>query len=240
MPTSTAFNNFAMSGEQKLHSDLIIEQIQIYGVDMYYLPRTENHYDKIFGQDDQSSYESAALIEMYVDNPSEGFSSSGTFMAKFEDEIRDQLTFIIAMRTFEKEITDEYPEIKVPKSNDLIYYPIDKKLFKVMYVDEKSLKYPLGVLPVFRLSLELYDYSNEIINTGIEEIDIIQKKYTTNVLDFTLRDNNGRPLVNENGNFLIFHKYDLEEIDNADNEEFHDEAQEILDFSEDNPFGEVQ
>lgn len=237
MPTSTAFNNFAASGEQKLFQDLIIEQIQIHGVDMYYLPRTENHYDKLYGQDDISSYESACLIEMYVDNPGEGFSSQGTFMAKFGNEIRDQLTFTIAMRTFEKEVTDQYEDVKLPKADDLVYYPLDNKVYKITFVDTKSLKYPLGTLPIYRLSLELFDYSNEIFNTGIEEIDATQKYYSTNILDYAIVAEDGSALIDERGNYLVTTKYDLEKIDNADNDELSKEALDILDFSEDNPFG---
>jgi hypothetical protein len=239
MPTSTAFNNFNNSGEQKLLEDLIIEQIQVFGVDMYYLPRSENHYSQLFGFDDQSSYESATLIEMYVNSPGDDFSSSGTFMSKFSDEIRDELSFSIAERTFTKEVTDNYPDIIKPKQGDLVYYPLDKKLFKITFVNTKALPYPMGSLPIYRLSLELFDYSNEFFSTGIDELDVIEKDYSTNILDYAIVDQNGTPLRDSLGNYIVSYKYDLHEITNADNEDLQQEALELLDFTEENPFGEI-
>lgn len=238
MPTSTAFNNFQNSGEQNLFQDLIIEQIKIFGVDFYYLPRSENHYDKLLGSDDLSSYESATMIEMYVDNPGEGFSSSGTLMSKFSNEIRDQLSFWVAQRSFQKEIGDNY-DITLPKPKDLIYYPLDKKCYVITYVDTKVFKYPLGTLPVWKLDLELFEFSNEIIDTGIPEIDALNQLRSTNIYDYALRADNGRPLCDDNGNVLVVDSYDIEEIVNADNEETVEIADGILDFSEDNPFGEI-
>lgn len=238
-PTSTFFNNYGNSGEQNLLADLIIEQIQIYGLDLYYVPRTLNNYDKIYGADDVSSYDSAILIELYLDNPGEGFAADGTFMSKFGSEIRDRLTFSLAVRTFEKEIRDDY-DIEKPRAGDLLYYPPDNKCFKIEFVDTKTLKYPLGVLPVYKIECELFDYSNEIFNTGVEEIDAIQKDYSTNLLDYSLRDQDGKYLVDETGNILVTYKYDLEEIDNADNDELSEQAIEILDFTESNPFGEIE
>lgn len=239
MPTNLWFNNYENSGEQNLLSDLIIEQIKIYGIDMYYVIRTENNYDKIYGADDISSYDNAVLCEMYLNNPGEGFASSGTFMSKFGNEIRDQLTFSVAVRTFEKEIRDDY-DLEKPRAGDLLYFGPDNKCFKITFVDTKTLKYPMGILPVYKLEAELFDYSNEIFNTGIDEIDSYQKDYSTNVLDYSLRTQDGNYLTDSYGNILVSHKYNLEEIDNADNTELINQAIKILDFSEDNPFGEVE
>lgn len=99
MATNFFFNNFQSSQEQLLLENLIIESIKIYGEDMYYLPRTINKKDELYGTDDISTYDSAVLVEMYIKNV-DGFQGDGNFMSKFGLEIRDQVTFTIAKRRF--------------------------------------------------------------------------------------------------------------------------------------------
>ena len=76
MATSVFFNNFGASQEQDLLNNLIIESIRIYGNDVYYIPRKLNHYDDVYGADDQSSYEQAILLEMYIESY-DGFKGDG-------------------------------------------------------------------------------------------------------------------------------------------------------------------
>ena len=57
MATNFYFKSLENTGEQNLLEDLIIEAIQIYGEDMYYIPRKITNYDKLYTADDQSVYD---------------------------------------------------------------------------------------------------------------------------------------------------------------------------------------
>ena len=50
--------------EQNLVEKMTIESIQIAGLDLVYIPRTINKFDKIFGEDVLSSFDSYATIEI--------------------------------------------------------------------------------------------------------------------------------------------------------------------------------
>ena len=90
MPTNPYFNHLSSVSEQNLHQDLIIESIKNFGIDVYYMPRTLNNLDNIYGEDTISSFENAHLIEMYI-KTIDGFEGEGDFISRFGLEIRDQV-----------------------------------------------------------------------------------------------------------------------------------------------------
>lgn len=180
MPTSPYFNNFGNSGEQALFEDLIIENIKIHGMDFLYLPRRFGNYDKIYEQDDISYYDTSYLIEMYILNY-DGFSGEGNIFSKFGLEIRDQITFTVARKSFQNYVSKNESAILRPRDGDLVYYPLNKKLFEIDYVEDKPFHYPLGILPTYNLNCSLFEYSSQRFDTGIEEIDRIQKNYSADV-----------------------------------------------------------
>lgn len=222
--------------EQNVFEDLIIESIKIYGEDMYYIPRQLNNKDEVYGEDTISSYDKIYMVELYIKSV-DGFTGDGNFMSKFGLEIRDQVTFTIAKRVFENEITLNESHIIRPREGDLIYFPLNKKLFQIKYADNKPTFYQLGALQIYDLTCELFEYSNESFNTGIPEIDDIQQKLSTNVFDYALLTEDGRMLLNENGNVLVNEKFDIEVIDPfADNDSIQEESDTFLDWSVKNPF----
>ncbi len=243
MATSTLFHNFGNSMEQELLEDLVVESIKIYGVDMHYLPRRRNNFDGIYNEDDISSFDVAYPIEIYVKNVS-GFEGQGSFMSKFGVEIRDQMTFTIAKRTFENEITREEVELIRPREGDLIYFALNKKCFEVKYVENKPFFYQLGSLQMFDMVCELYEYSSERFSTGIAEIDALQQDHTDDVASFAILTENGNVLVTEQGDQLVTQDYlnNQEQFDPlADNKRIESEISDddIIDFSEANPFAET-
>jgi len=156
---------------------------------MYYVPRTLNNKNEVYGEDDISSYDSATLVEFYIKNV-DGFGGDGNFMSKFGLEIRDQVTFVIAKRVFDEEIGFAANYVR-PREGDLIYFPLNHKLFQIKYVDNKPIYYPMGALQTFELTCELFEYSGESFNTGIGEIDDIQDKLSMNVLDYSVITQDG-------------------------------------------------
>lgn len=237
MTTNFYFNNFQNSMEQQLLENLIIESIKIYGEDMYYVPRTLNNKDKIYGEDDISTYDSATLVEFYIKNV-DGFGGDGSFMSKFGLEIRDQVTFVIAKRVFEEEV-DQNGTLIRPREGDLVYFPLNKKLFQIKYVDNKPIYYPMGALQTYELTCELFEYSGEQFNTGIPDIDDIQDKLSLNVFDYGVLTQDNFALMTEDGNYLVLETYNVEEIDPfSDNDSIEQEAIGFLDFTERDPFSE--
>lgn len=242
--SSVYFNNFASSGEQNLLHDLIIESISIYGQDMLYIPREIVNYDNLRGEDDQSKYTKAIQIVTYIDSI-DGFTGDGNFASKFGLEIRDQINLIIAQRIFTEVVGSETNQVR-PNEGDLLFFPLNKKCFIIRYVDKFSMFYQLGTLPTWRLTLELFEYSNEIFDTGVADIDILQQKFSSNIIDWALLDENGDYLEDEDENVLVLEKYNLQSINPfADNDvlqtgstNFPDGSDDFIDFSEKDPFSE--
>ncbi len=237
--TNKYFNPFNCPGEQDLLEDLVIESIKIFGLDMYYLPRTLISYDQIYGEDDISEYNQAIPIELYIKSV-DGFEGDGVFFSKFGLEIRDQITFTMARKTFEQLVVNQ-PR---PFESDLIYYPLNKKLFQIRFVNYLPVHYPLGDLQSYDVMCELFEYSNERLNTGIVDIDELQTEFTTNILDYSIVDENGNYVIDENGNYLISEIY-VQNVANtdtvfSDNTAIGDEAvlDDILNWEETDPFSE--
>jgi len=177
MATNFYFNPFPTSqitSEQLLVEDLVIEAMQMYGMDVFYLPRgTRDSVDFLFGEDTLKQYNTIYPLEMYMENVT-GMEGEQDFISKFGLEIRDEMTLLVSRRRFVATV----PQIR-PNEGDLIYVPLLKNLFEITFVeheDQQTMFYTLGRgrggnVYVFALKLKQYVFSNEIISTGINEID---------------------------------------------------------------------
>jgi len=238
-PTNVFFNNFQASQEQLLIEDLVIESIKIYGHDVFYCPRTLVNKDEIYGEDSISKYNTQYMVEMYIKNVM-GFQGEGDFMSKFNLQIRDQMTLTIARRTFFDEIGN-VESIDRPQEGDLIYFPLNKKIFIVKFVEHEAIFYQLGALQTYDLQCELWEYSNEVLNTGIEDIDKLQKQYSFDMSAYGITTEDGYFIKDEDGYDLIQEQYNFStQVGDSleDNDEIETEADNILDFSERDPFSE--
>jgi hypothetical protein len=175
MSTNLYFNQKSKS-EQGLYEDIIIESLQIYGQDVYYLPRDIVNQDKIFGDDVPSKFNSSYKIEMYIENP-EGFDGDGDLMSKFGVEIRDTATFIVARKRWAQTVRRHDNEIDSirPREGDLIYLTLSHGLFEITHVEHEQPFYQLSSLPTYKLRCEKFEYNDEQLNTGIGEIDTIEQ-----------------------------------------------------------------
>ena len=155
--------------EQTLIEDLVVESIKIYGIDTMYLPRTLGAKDDILNEDDLPLYSDAYEVEMYVKNV-DGFEGEGDFLSKFGLQIRDSMTLTIAMRTYELEVGIN-SEINRPREGDIIYMPINKKMFVIQHVEHESIFYQMGSLQTYDLRCDLFEYSGERFDTGFPYLD---------------------------------------------------------------------
>lgn len=233
--------------EQTLIEDLIIESIRIYGLEVLYLPRTLVKKDELFGEDVLSKFEFAYPIEMYVKNVN-GFEGEGDFLSKFGLQIRDEMTFTVSRRRWGEEIdvaastpVNEAVGAGRPMEGDLIYFPMNGKIFEIKFVEHEAIFYQMGSLQTYDLRCELWEYSHEELNTGIADIDAIEDAYSGDMLKYSLLDEDGNTLVFEDGGRIIQEGYRIEDTDSAANNEFFQTQTRdlnFIDFSEMNPFSE--
>lgn len=224
MAKNLYFNNFGSEIEQKIAESLMIEAIAIYGHDVYFVPRTIVKKDDIYGEDSLSTYNNAYDTEVYVKSY-DSFEGDGTFLSKFNIEVRDQITFTMARRTFREDIGLDLL-VDRPKEGDLFFSVMMQRMFIIKYVNNTSIFYQLGNLNTWDIVCEVFEYSNERFNTGILEVDNIQTQYSFAGTANTQVSNTSF----ETALLDVF----------ADNLEINTEAtsNNLIDFSEADPFSE--
>ena len=251
--------------EKRLHEDLIIEGIKIYGQDVYYLPRTLVNHDLILGEDVSSRFDDSYAIEMYFET-NEGFAGDQELINKFGLEIRDDTTLMVAKRSWDFHVGNKANLIAAgrPNEGDIIYVPLMNSFFEILFVEDQEPFFQIGNLPVYKLKVTRWEYSSEQLNTGNETIDQHEDEYTLNQLLYKFTLEAGQAALGGEGSiqleqgydtgqpaFLLTEEYEEQNIQKqspyADNLTLNTEAgfdtasltDDILDFTERNPFGEV-
>lgn len=238
MATNFYFNNFGSSQEQLLIENLIVESIKVYGIDVYYLPRTKIDFDGIYSEAPISQFNHQYMVEMYIKNV-DGFKGDGDFLSKFNLEIRDQITFSVARRAFDGEVGNIHSMVR-PLEGDLIYFPLNNKCFEIKFVEHESIFYQLGSLQLWDITCELFEYSGEKFSTGIEELDQIFIDNSTDSAQYALTTEDDYLFLDESGYKIVNENYDINTFDpTADNDEIQDESNDFIDFSEKDPFSEL-
>jgi hypothetical protein len=172
-------NPFFLQGsksEQGLIQDLINEQLRMYGVEVYYLPRKYITEKTIMREVIESSFDQSYPIEAYVEN-FDGYGDNTTILSKFGIQALNELTIIISKERFEEYITPlikNQSNIKLssrPKEGDIIYFPLGDRLFEIKFVEHEQPFYQLQKNYVYTLKCELFRYEDEVIDTGVDFID---------------------------------------------------------------------
>ena len=283
MALNTYFSQ-GTTGEQGLVEDLVIEQIKMFGKNVYYIPRTLVKQDTVFGEDTMSKFDDAFEIEAYIEDNS-GFRGDGDMFTKFGVQIADQSTFVISRKRFTEAVDDNATLIVEgrPNEGDLIYFPLANKVFEIQFVEYEVPFFTLGKIYTWGLRCELFQYSDEDIDTGITEVDAIEVNYANAISlnvaeggsgDFvadeivtggnsnvtaTVKSWNSatRQLVvyNRSGIFSIpetitgdtssaawtsatYNTLNNQNTDSEANWQIETQADNIIDFTEANPFGE--
>jgi hypothetical protein len=186
------FQNYsgAITNEQRLMEDVVTESINIMGHSVYYIPREGfNPTDILFGENVQSKFDRAYLMPMYLANV-EGYEGDGDFFSKFGLEIRDTSNFVVSRLTFEKYVPSSLASR--PKEGDLVYIPVMQKIFEIKFVEEELMFFSIGKRNpyIYELRCELFRYSQENIDTGVEEIDRIEQT-TSYLVEFDMTGGSG-------------------------------------------------
>ncbi len=290
MATNRYFKQKVRS-EQNLFEDLVIESLQMFGQDVYYLPREIVNKDKIFLDDVPSRFSDAYKVEMYIEN-TEGFEGEGDLFTKFGIELRDQATFIVSRRRWVQLVGKRLEVANFrPREGDLIYLPMSESMFEIRRVETETPFYQLKDLPTFRLQCELFEYSDEDFDTGVDTIQdvetensfkyhleldsgggrFIQGETVTQVFDtynmtgevaFASDSGNTLHLIHSGATDGLFHEWTTTKsiigtlsqhvatptsinqindiLNDNQNKTFDDFESDFLDFSESNPFGDMQ
>jgi len=173
MVTNPHISNLGYKGEQDLFSDLILESIQMFGHDFYYIPRDVISEDMILGDDIASAFAESYVIEMYIENI-EAWDGAGDIFQKIGYEIRDEAQLVMSRRRWEQALQGFGPHSTLtrPREGDLLFLPLSNHLFEIMHVEHEFPFHALNNLPVYRLSVSTFENNGEVIDVDIEGLDI--------------------------------------------------------------------
>jgi hypothetical protein len=127
------------------------------------------------------------------------------------------------------EITYDYDAIIRPREGDLIWLPMAKYMYEIKFTENIENFFQLGKLYTFELRCERYRYSNERIDTDIEEIDNVEEIFSQStefISKALLEDDN--LLLLQDGTYLIEEGVHIQEKDiTAENEYLTDKIQDF-------------
>ena len=136
----------------------------------------------------ESKFDSAFPIEAYVDNY-EGYNDNSSILTKFGIQATNEITLIISKERYESYISpllSGKSNVKLstrPKEGDLIYFPLGDRLFEIKYVEHEKPFYQLQKNYVYKFTCELFRYEDEVIDTGVDEIDDVLTGVSDNLDD---------------------------------------------------------
>lgn len=198
MPVSPYFNHDSKkpTPEQLLVEDLINEQVYLHGYEIYYILReSADEIDNLLGEDKTSIFQKAYKIAAFV-NEVEDWSQGTDFLSKFGLQINKQNQIVITRRMFSRDIPSHLRT--VPQEGDLVFIPVFDKLFEIKKSSSEGMFYSMGKKNsiYFQIDIEMFTYSHETINTGYEELDILEAE-NTYVIELHLNNGSGAYWKNE-------------------------------------------
>lgn len=215
MTLNSVFNTWTPKTEQDMYENIIIEMIQIHGMELSYIPRELNNLDEIWHEDAISNFTNVYNIEAYLTSFS-NYEGDGTFMSMVGIQVRDSIRLSISKKRFTEVF---YGVRERPFESDIIYLPqFNKRLFKIMKVDNSHQFYQLGKAYTWDLTCEMMEYSAEEISTGDYEMDAKIEEYDLS--------NDSDPA-----------DYDIPYDESATNEELDALSDNLIDLTKTNPFG---
>jgi|LWDU01.1.fsa_nt_gi hypothetical protein len=249
MATSVFFNQ-QTAAESRFVEDIIIEQIKAFGHDVVYLPRELVKEDQLFGEDILSSFSDSYVIEMYFENESFDMSE-GEALSKFGLEIRDEAKFQVSASRWEDLISSNRNLISNtrPNEGDLIFFKQLNKLYEITFCEDENFQ-RLGLagtqVPAYTLTCKVFEYSSETLDTGIEDIDIIETRHSVDLMliDTLELEDSIDELLLEDGFQLSFETDStidrrIETVEPLSiNTWLETKSDDVLDFTNKNPFGD--
>ena len=263
MATRSIFTHNSSTAEQELISSLVKESIQVVGFDAMYLPRSSRDVDPLTGDAKKTVFDSAYLLEMYFDNPEDGFGDSVDYISSFGFEVRDSASFVFSVDRFrelkvtnfnEPMVSGEYTDLEMPLEGDLIYLPFTKSILEINFIEDWVPFFELGANYVFKAMCRLLVFYNQqfgadtdgkIILYGdnrVEILDVDQTEDQKNSLEMieSIDETWNKSIIDDQGTADTSDDViDAITSDNTfDQSDIFQDEPDLLDMTEDNPFGE--
>lgn len=204
---SPHFNHYFAQNEQNLIQDLVDESIYQRGLEVLYIPRSQDNIDYLYNEDPSQYYASFTKMAMwpaFVD----GFDGQ-ELMSMFGSEFQKNATFILSKRKF----SEWLPTFTRPREGDLIFMPVTNAILEIKYVEHESPFFEKGKQYVYELKCEAFEFSHEDISTGDTEFDQLISDYVN--------------IPNQ----------ESEVEDYGDNDDIEMDTQDDITFNPNNPFG---
>jgi len=216
MATNTYFNNYKASNEQDLVESMIIESIQIKGLDLVYIERIQENMDYLFNEDTTNVFKQGTIIEMYPTFVT-GFDGDGEMFTRFGLDNFKTGSFVVSKKRFE----DEMPSFIRPKEGDILFMPITNSFLIIRFVNAESPFFEKGKQFVWELNTELMTYSHEDFTITDQE--------ASDAFDAIDLDS----ILNSDGSEEIY----TDDDPSADNRELEEDGEELIVVNPSNPFG---
>jgi ketosteroid isomerase-like protein len=237
MATKAIHSYYDDSDAQRMLQKIVQDVVQVFGHDCWYVPRTVDVREEVLNEAETASYRAAYPVEMYVKTV-DHMGGEGALLQKYGLTEYDELTFTISMKAWAELVRTRDTTLTRPREGDLIYVPMIRAAFRVRYVDKKAFFYQLGELQAWDVVAELYEASSETFDTGVPEIDDVYQLVTEDLSELAVTTEDGDLLRTEDGWYLEVVDYRDYVPDMDDGHALEDAADDIIDWSESNPFGD--
>lgn len=125
-----------------------------------------------------------------------------------------------------------------PLEGDLIFLPLNNKLYEIKFVEHENIFYQHGKLYTYDIQCELYERDSRL-DTGNTAIDIIESNTTLDILTYQFLDESGNTMLIEDGGYML-QEFRLEATaPMANNEYIMTKSLSFVNWSEQNPFSET-
>ena len=122
-----------------------------------------------------------------------------------------------------------------PLEGDLIFLPLNNKLYEIKFVEHENIFYQHGKLYTYDIQCELYERDSRL-DTGNTAIDIIESNTTLDILTYQFLDESGNTMLIEDGGYML-QEFRLEATaPMANNEYITTKSLSFVNWSEQNPF----
>ncbi len=210
------FNQNQSKSNQNIIQGLSTEVIKMMGRVYYYLPRNQQLTQLILGEDVLSSFDVAIPIEMYLVD-SMGFDGQKEIYSKFGLQINNSYKLAVSIPRWEQEVMSMFngqpylngtatfnkSNYNRPFEGDLIYDPMTNFLMVIKFVDYDAQFFQMGKNYTYTLSCEAYLYQNEIVDTGVPEIDLFDTTFSQDMLSYTITDEFGNDMLQEDSDYFL-------------------------------------
>lgn len=190
MAISPYFNHAKNQSEQDLFESMVVETIQLSGLDVYYIPAERLEVDPVLSEPVRTLFNKVVKIEAFMPNGGD-VGADNEIMSKFGYVQRDAMSIVMAKRRFHEETLKELgSEWHRPREGDLIFIgDLDKPyasqvnvLFQINYVSFYEAVWTFGKTFAWKIDIAAYQFSHEEFDTETP-LDDIMGEVTANALD---------------------------------------------------------